>query len=73
MASLHGLVAVTGAGVLTPLGDSPDALFAALCEGRSAVKPSAELGGVGLTEIAAGATLVSMAAYLRIAWPELKR
>jgi hypothetical protein len=29
--------------------------------------------GVGLTEIAAAATLVSMAAYLRIAWPELKR
>jgi CDP-diacylglycerol---glycerol-3-phosphate 3-phosphatidyltransferase len=29
--------------------------------------------GVALTEIAAAATLVSMAAYLRIAWPELKR
>ena len=29
--------------------------------------------GVILTEIAAAATLVSMGAYLRAAWPELKR
>ena len=29
--------------------------------------------GVVLTEIAAAATLVSMVAYLRAAWPELKR
>ena len=29
--------------------------------------------GVGLTLIAAAATLVSMVAYLRAAWPELKR
>src|SRR5258708_25123640 len=29
--------------------------------------------GVVLTDIAAAATLVSMVAYLRIAWPELKR
>ena len=29
--------------------------------------------GVVLTEIAAAATLVSMAAYLRAAWPELRR
>ena len=29
--------------------------------------------GVALTEIAAAATLISMVAYLRAAWPELKR
>ena len=29
--------------------------------------------GVAMTEIAAAATLVSMVAYLRAAWPELKR
>jgi CDP-diacylglycerol---glycerol-3-phosphate 3-phosphatidyltransferase len=29
--------------------------------------------GVGLTEIAAAATLLSMVMYLRAAWPELKR
>jgi phosphatidylglycerophosphate synthase len=29
--------------------------------------------GVVLTEIAAAATLVSMVAYLRAAWPELRR
>jgi CDP-diacylglycerol---glycerol-3-phosphate 3-phosphatidyltransferase len=29
--------------------------------------------GVILTEVAAAATLISMAAYLRAAWPELKR
>ncbi len=29
--------------------------------------------GVMLTELAALATLVSMVAYLRAAWPELKR
>lgn len=32
-------VVVTGAGVISPLGDSPAALHAALCEGRSALKP----------------------------------
>ncbi|HJX27259.1 MAG TPA: beta-ketoacyl synthase N-terminal-like domain-containing protein, partial [Thermoanaerobaculia bacterium] len=32
-------VAVTGAGALTPLADSPAGLHAALCEGRSAMKP----------------------------------
>jgi CDP-diacylglycerol---glycerol-3-phosphate 3-phosphatidyltransferase len=29
--------------------------------------------GVALTEVAAGATLVSMVAYLRAAWPDLRR
>jgi CDP-diacylglycerol--glycerol-3-phosphate 3-phosphatidyltransferase len=29
--------------------------------------------GVVLTELAAAATLVSMVAYLRAAWPELRR
>ena len=29
--------------------------------------------GVGLTEVAAALTLISMVAYLRAAWPELKR
>jgi CDP-diacylglycerol---glycerol-3-phosphate 3-phosphatidyltransferase len=29
--------------------------------------------GVVLTEVAAGATLVSMVVYLRAAWPELRR
>jgi 3-oxoacyl-[acyl-carrier-protein] synthase II len=38
--------------VLTPLGDSPDTLLAALREGRSAITPSAELGGVGVGAIA---------------------
>jgi 3-oxoacyl-[acyl-carrier-protein] synthase II len=32
-------VVVTGAGVISPLADSPAALHAALCAGRSAVKP----------------------------------
>jgi CDP-diacylglycerol---glycerol-3-phosphate 3-phosphatidyltransferase len=29
--------------------------------------------GVALTEVAAGATLISMVAYLRAAWPDLRR
>ena len=29
--------------------------------------------GVAMTELAAAATLISMVAYLRAAWPELKR
>jgi 3-oxoacyl-(acyl-carrier-protein) synthase len=44
-------VAVTGAGVLTPLADSPDGLHAALLDGRSAVVSSPECGGMGVTEI----------------------
>src|SRR5687768_11828049 len=32
-------VVVTGAGVISPLGDSPAALHAALCAGESALKP----------------------------------
>ncbi len=40
-------VAITGVGVLTPLGDSPGAVFAALMEGRSAVGE----GGAKLAEI----------------------
>jgi len=50
--SHQGAIVVTGVGVLTPLGDSPDAVFAALCEGRTALVPSADLGGVGLAAIA---------------------
>jgi 3-oxoacyl-[acyl-carrier-protein] synthase II len=45
-------VAVTGVGVLTPLADAPDALFAALCDGRTALATSADFGGVGLAAIA---------------------
>ena len=32
-------VVVTGAGVLSALGDSPEALHAALCQGRSGLRP----------------------------------
>ncbi|HEV3469715.1 MAG TPA: beta-ketoacyl-[acyl-carrier-protein] synthase family protein [Pyrinomonadaceae bacterium] len=39
-------VVVTGAGLVSPLGDSPAALHAALCEGRGGVKPL-ELFGAG--------------------------
>jgi len=45
-------VAVTGAAVLTPLGDTLDGLAAALAAGRSAVEPAQELGGAGLAAIA---------------------
>jgi len=37
--SARPTVVVTGAGVLSPLGDSPEALHAALAEGRSGLKP----------------------------------
>ncbi|HTN53495.1 MAG TPA: beta-ketoacyl synthase N-terminal-like domain-containing protein [Anaeromyxobacter sp.] len=45
-------VAITGLGVLTPLADRPEALAAALLEGRSAIAPAAELGGAGLSRMA---------------------
>src|SRR5919112_631008 len=32
-------VVITGAGVVSSLGDTPDALHAALCEGRSGISP----------------------------------
>ena len=44
----------------------------ALPAGRYSVLPI-YCPGVVLTEIAAAATLVSMVAYLRAAWPELRR
>jgi 3-oxoacyl-[acyl-carrier-protein] synthase II len=47
-----GAIVVTGAGVLTPLGDSPNVVLAALREGRTALAPSADLGGVALAVIA---------------------
>ncbi len=37
-------VAITGIGVVSPLGDTSEALWAALLEGRSAVRPS-DIGG----------------------------
>jgi len=45
-------VAVTGASVLTPLGDSPSTLFAALLARRTAVVPLADLGGAAGAAIA---------------------
>jgi 3-oxoacyl-[acyl-carrier-protein] synthase II len=41
-------VVITGAGVLSSLGDSPLALFAALCEGRSGVHPIESFSTDGL-------------------------
>src|SRR5262245_7571001 len=32
-------VAITGLGLVTPLGDSPDRVWTSLCEGRGAVRP----------------------------------
>ena len=32
-------VVITGAGVVSSLGDTPAALHAALCEGRSGIRP----------------------------------
>ena len=44
-------IAVTGVGVLTPLGDSLDAVAAALAAGRSAVEPDADLPGAGAARL----------------------
>jgi 3-oxoacyl-[acyl-carrier-protein] synthase II len=51
MTNANPLIAITGASVLTPLGDSPDALHAALCEGQVALRPSSDFGGIGLASI----------------------
>jgi len=45
-------VAITGSSALTPLGDSPAALQAALLARRSAVEPLADLGGAAGASIA---------------------
>jgi act minimal PKS ketosynthase (KS/KS alpha) len=45
-------IAITGIGVLTPLGDSLASLVASLHEGRRAVAPAAELDGAGESRIA---------------------
>lgn len=52
MSTLSAPVAITGVGVLTPLGDTPDLVFSALCEGRTSLSPAAEYGGIGLAAIA---------------------
>ncbi len=44
-------IAVTGVGVLTPLGDSPESLAEALRAGRSAIEPLAEIGGAGASRM----------------------
>jgi len=45
------LIAVTGVGVLTPLGDTLEAVASALATGRSAVEPDAELAGTGMARL----------------------
>jgi 3-oxoacyl-[acyl-carrier-protein] synthase II len=45
------VIAISGIGTLTPLGDRPDTVFSALLEGRTAVIPSSTQNGVGVTEI----------------------
>jgi 3-oxoacyl-[acyl-carrier-protein] synthase II len=45
-------IAITGAGALTPLGDSPETIFSALVAGQSALAPAADHGGVGIAAIA---------------------
>jgi 3-oxoacyl-[acyl-carrier-protein] synthase II len=40
-------VAITGAGVISPLGDSSEALFSALCDGRSGISRLQESGSNG--------------------------
>ncbi len=47
-------VVVTGAGVISPLGDSPAALHAALCAGESALKPVELFATNGLGAVRAG-------------------
>ena len=47
-------VVVTGAGVISPLGDSPAALHAALCAGESALKPVELFPTNGLGTVRAG-------------------
>ena len=48
----HGPVAITGVGVLTPLGDSVESLEAALRAGRVAVEAVADLEGAAAARIA---------------------
>lgn len=43
--------AITGLGLITPLGDGLACVFDALRAGRSAVQPAAALGGVGLAPL----------------------
>ncbi len=49
-------VVVTGAGAVSPLGDSPAAIHAALCEGQSGLRPVelGEIDGIALPAIPAG-------------------
>ncbi len=47
-------IAVTGAGAISPLADSPEGLHAALCEGRSGLKPVELFPMDGLGEHQAG-------------------
>ena len=44
-------IAITGMAVLTPLGDTPDLLAAALAAGRAALEPAADVPGVAAAAI----------------------
>ncbi|MGA8810849.1 MAG: beta-ketoacyl synthase N-terminal-like domain-containing protein, partial [Thermoanaerobaculia bacterium] len=48
-------VVVTGMGVISPLGNDPDALFAALTEGRSGIREVITEGPKGTNSNAGGA------------------
>ena len=44
-------IVISGIGVISPLGDTPEKLFSALLKGSSAIKPSSAVPGLGTAEI----------------------
>ena len=52
---MRGTAVITGAGIISPLGDSPAVVHRAMCEGRRGIRPATALGG-GADE-AAGAAI----------------
>ncbi len=52
-----GRVVVTGAGVLTSLGDSPGSVHAALCRNRSGLRPLEDYAETGMPPVAVGRLL----------------
>ena len=64
-------VAITGLGLVTPLGDSPDRVWTSLIEGRGMVRPIEAFRVAGLPSDAGAESDASMGRTAEAAWRQV--